>query len=126
MTAFGKQRHFCLFGYDTNNTRLCLNLCSRLRANARSADRVFAPNVTNNTADFTFSFLFAKRLKPIVRASGVEKCYHSFPKDTILTNMWLQKCQRSDVVNPNTDSCGVCNLVTLKICSIYFSFHSKY
>ena len=32
----------------------------------------------------------------------VKKCYHSFPKDAILTNICLKKCRRSDGVNPNT------------------------
>ena len=35
-----------------------LNLCSRLGANARSADRAFAPNVTNNTCRFPIFFFF--------------------------------------------------------------------
>ena len=56
---------------DTSKrAQIRLNLGSRLRANARSADRAFAPNVTNNTSCFPFSFLFVKRMTPIIRASG--------------------------------------------------------
>ena len=47
---------------------------------------------------------------------GVKKCYHSFPKDAILINICLKKCQRSDDVNPNTP----------RICSLYFSYPLKY
>ena len=47
---------------------------------------------------------------------GVEKCYHSFPKDAILTNIWLQKYRSSDGVNPTTG----------RMCSVYFSYPSKY
>ena len=44
---------------------------SRLGANAQSADRAFAPNVTNNTVYFRYYFLFAKLMTPIIRASCV-------------------------------------------------------
>ena len=47
---------------------------------------------------------------------GVEKCYHSFANDVILTNKWLKKYRRSDVVNYNTS----------KISSFYFSYPLKY
>ena len=47
---------------------------------------------------------------------GVKKCYHSFPKEAILTNICLKKCRRSDGVNPNT----------ARICSLYFSYPLKY
>ena len=47
---------------------------------------------------------------------GVEKCCQIFPKDAILTNMWLQKGQRSDGVNPKT----------ARMCSQYFSYQLKY
>ena len=50
-----------------------LNIVSRLRANARSADHTFIAfmqNVTNNTAYFPFHFLFAKRMTPMILASG--------------------------------------------------------
>ena len=46
-----------------------LNLASSLEANARLADRVFAPKVKKNTAYLTFSFWFAKCLTPMIRAS---------------------------------------------------------
>ena len=42
----------------------------------------------------------------------VEKCYHSFAKNVILTNIWLKKCRRSDVVNYNA----------CKISSFYISY----
>ena len=38
---------------------------------------------------------------------GVEKCCHSFPKDAILANIWLQKCRKSDGGNPKTT--GICS-----------------
>ena len=47
---------------------------------------------------------------------GFEKCYHSFPKDVILTNVWLKTSRRSDGVNPNT----------ARMCSLYFSYPLKY
>ena len=47
---------------------------------------------------------------------GVEKCYHSFAKDAIITNIGLKKCRRSDGVNYNTS----------KIKSFYFSYPLKY
>ena len=47
---------------------------------------------------------------------GVMKCYQSFSKGSILTNIWLKKCRRSDGVNPNT----------ARICSLYFSYPLKY
>ena len=53
----------------SKRAQIRLNLGSRLSANARSADRATAPNVTNNTAYFPFSFLFSKRMTPIIRAS---------------------------------------------------------
>ena len=56
----------------SKRAQIRLNLGSRLRANARSADRAFAPSVTNNTAYFPFSFLFAKRMTPIIRASELQ------------------------------------------------------
>ena len=46
----------------------------------------------------------------------LKNCYHSFAKDTILTNIRLKKCWRSDGVNYNTS----------KISSFYFSYHLKY
>ena len=48
-----------------------LKLGSRLGANTRSADPVFAPNVTNDTSYFPVSFLFAERMTPMIRASDV-------------------------------------------------------
>ena len=54
----------------SKQAQIRLNLGSRLRANARSADRAFAPNETNNTAYFPFSFLFTNCMTPIIRASG--------------------------------------------------------
>ena len=50
--------------HPSKRAQIRLNLGSRLRANARSADRGFASNVTNNTAYFPFAFLFAKRMTP--------------------------------------------------------------
>ena len=47
---------------------------------------------------------------------GVKKCYHSFPKNAILRNIWVKKCRRSDGVNPNTT----------RTCSLYFSYPFKY
>ena len=47
---------------------------------------------------------------------GVEKCYHSFANDAILTNKWLKTCRRSDGVNYNTSN----------ISSFYFSYPLKY
>ena len=44
--------------HDTNNTRLSLNLGSRLGTNAQSADREFASNVTNYTANFKLFSVF--------------------------------------------------------------------
>ena len=43
---------------------------------------------------------------------GVKKCYHSFPKDAILTNICLKKCQKSDGVNPIDLEYAVFILVT--------------
>ena len=57
----------------SKRAQIRLNLGSRLTANARSADRAFAADVTNNTAYFPFSFLFAKRMTPIIRASAMTK-----------------------------------------------------
>ena len=47
---------------------------------------------------------------------GVEKCNHSFPKDVILTNIWLKKSRRSDGAIP----------YTARMCSLYFSYPLKY
>ena len=46
---------------------------------------------------------------------GVEKCCHSFSKDAIFTNIWLEKCW-SDGVNLNT----------ARICSLNFSYTLTY
>ena len=43
---------------------------------------------------------------------GLEKCYHSFAKDAILTNILLKKRRRSDGVNYNTSKKAVFILVT--------------
>ena len=51
---------------------------------------------------------------------GVKKCYHSFPKDAILTNICLKKFGRPDGVNPYY------GLYTARICSLYFSYPFKY
>ena len=50
--------------------------------------------------------------KPLIRKT----CYHAFAKDSILTNIWLKKCWRSDGVNYNT----------FKVSSFYFSYPLKY
>ena len=35
----------------------------------QDSDRAFAANFTNDTADFAFSFSFAERMTPTIRAS---------------------------------------------------------
>ena len=57
--------------YMNKRAQIRLNLASPLKENARSADRAFAPNGTNNTANFLFPFLFVKRLTPMIRASVI-------------------------------------------------------
>ena len=60
--------------HPSKRAQFRLNLGSRLRANDPSAESAFAPNVTNITAYFPVSFLFAKRMTPIIlRASGIER-----------------------------------------------------
>ena len=54
----------------SRRAQIRLNLGSRLGANARSANRAFAPNVTNYTAYFPFSYMFAKRMTPMIRSSN--------------------------------------------------------
>ena len=46
----------------------------------------------------------------------IENWFHSFKKDAILRNVWLQKCRRSDGVNPNT----------ARISRLHFSYLVKY
>ena len=57
--------------YRCKRAQIRSNFGSRFGANAPSADRAFAPDVTDNTAYFTFSFLFAKRMTPMICESCV-------------------------------------------------------
>ena len=54
-----------------NRPQIRLNLGSCLGTNAQSADRAFAPIVTNDATYFPFSVLFAKRMTTMIRASDL-------------------------------------------------------
>ena len=41
----------------------------------------------------------------------VEKCYNSFPKDVILTNIWLKSAGNQMVSTPIQLECAVCILI---------------